>query len=144
MIIDRKSCSQTRAGMGAIPPAKPGEASARAEVDSRELESASLHENGNGQPLRGGEASTRALVRSDVRAGFPGVKGVGACAQSHRELGRPAGQLACRQQAATGNHNRGCGPSRASERPIVAMKRLTAVERRGLGEKGADSEVRAA
>lgn len=142
MITDRKSCSQTRAGRGVIPPAKPGEASARAEVDSRELESASLNQSGNGQPLRRGEASIRAQVWSSARTGFPGVKGVGACAQSHWELGRPAGRLAWRQQAATGNHNRRRGPSRASERPIVAMKRLTAAERRGLGEKGADSEVR--
>jgi hypothetical protein len=29
-----------------------------------------------------------------------------------------------------------------SERPIVAVKRLTPVERRGLGVSGADSEVR--
>src|SRR5262245_26692235 len=106
MIIDRKSCSQTRVGMGAIPTAKPGKASARAEEGSRELESASLHVIGNGQALGLAEASTRALARSNARMGFPGVKGVGARAQSHRELGRPAGRLAWSQRANTGIHNR--------------------------------------
>jgi hypothetical protein len=146
MITDRKSCSRPRVGVGAISPAKPGKASARAEVGNRELDPASLNENGNGQPFRSGEASIRAQARSGARAEFSGVKGVGACAQSHWELGRPAAAAAglCSGESDLETNNQvGCH-GRESERPVVAIKRLITVERRGLGESGADSEVRAA
>ncbi len=123
---------------------KPGAANARAAVVSRELETASLNQSGNGQPLRRGEASTRAPERSIAGTGFPGVKGVGACGQSHQELGRPtvAAGVECCQQAGTENHNRLGRDEWESERPVVATKRLIPVERRGLGVSGADSEVR--
>ena len=76
--------------------------------------------------------------------GFPGVKGVSARGQNRRELGRPTVAAGGKRhrQAETGNHNRGRRDEWESERPIVALKRLIPVERRGLGVSGADSEVR--
>jgi hypothetical protein len=45
-------------------------------------------------------------------------------------------------QPDSGINNRvGCR-DRQSERPVVAVKRVMTVERRGLGVSGADSEVR--
>ena len=57
MIIGRKSCSRTRSERGRPCSLRLGEANARA-VASRELDSASLHLNGSGQPAGFGEAST--------------------------------------------------------------------------------------
>ena len=143
MIIDRKSCSRPRAGLGAIPPAKPGKTSARAEVGNRELNSASLNESGNGQPFRSGEASIRAQARSGARAEFPGVKGVSACAKSHRELGRSAAAVAgwCSDKSGQGINNLVGRSVRKSDRPVVALKRVMTVERRGFSWEHVESEA---
>jgi len=49
-----------------------------------------------------------------------------------RNLGDPAGWRRRRRQRSEGIHNLGSGPDRESDRPIVAGKRVTTVERRGL------------
>lgn len=146
MIKDRKSYNSTHARWPQGRPAKLGMVNARAVVGNRELETASLHKTGNGQWPGTHEASTCAAVRSKNRNGFPGVKGDSARGKNRRELGRAAaavgrwepGQL----DSGINNRVRCCG--RQSERSIVAMKRVTTVERRGLNAKSAESEGRAA
>src|SRR6266496_3721814 len=56
MTKDRESCNRPQSGWERSCPPKLGKANARA-VASRELESASLHETGSGQPAGCGEAS---------------------------------------------------------------------------------------
>src|SRR2546430_311661 len=90
MIKNRESCNPIHAGWPRGHAAKLGWVNARAVVGNRELESASLHETGNGQRTGFREASTCAAVRSRNRTGFPGVKGDSARAKSRRELGRAA------------------------------------------------------
>ena len=51
-----------------------------------------------------------------------------------RKLGDPAVRERQRNQRLAGINNRECGAGRESERPIVAEKRVTTVERRGLTE----------
>ena len=89
-----------------------------------ELDSASLHKVGNGQSARDGEASTRAVVRSDARTGFPGVKGDSARKQNRRELGRPAAAVPalCRGKLGLGINNQAGCCGWESEGSIVAMR----------------------
>jgi hypothetical protein len=146
MIKDRKSCNRTHAGWPQGHAAKLGWVNARAVVGNRELESASLHKTGNGQRSRAREASTGAEKRSESRMGFPGVKGDSARGKNRRELGRAAAVVGgwCPGQPDSGINNRVRCRGRQSERPIVAMKRVTTVERRGLNARGAESEGRVA
>ena len=123
MIKDRKSCSRPRARWAHRHRVKPGKANARA-VAIRELDSAPLHSTGNGQPARGGEASTRTVDRSEARPGFPGVKGDSARGQNRRELGRTAAAAGalCHGELGRGINNQAgcCGGE--SEGFIVAMR----------------------
>ena len=146
MIKDRKSCNLTHARRPQGRRAKLGWVNARAVVGNRELESASLHKTGNGQRSRDREASTGAEERSESRTGFPGVKGDSARGKNRRELGRAAAAVGAAGpgQSDSGINNRVRCRGWQSERPIVAMKRVTTVERRGLNAKGAESEGRAA
>jgi len=74
------------------------------------------------------------VVKERVRAatGLPGVKGDGAQGKSNWELGRPrpAGGDADRKRETITGH----GPGEESEGLIVAMKRVTTVERRSPAE----------
>ncbi len=146
MIKDRKSCNLFHARRPQDRIAKLGWVNARAVVGNRELESASLHETGNGQRAKDREASTCAAVRSKIRTGFPGVKGDSARGKNRRELGRAAAAVGswAPGQPDSGINNRARRRGRQSERPIVAVKRVTTVEQRGLDARGAESEGRAA
>ena len=146
MIKDRKSCNLTHARWPQGHAAKLGWVNARAVVGNRELESASLHETGNGQRAEIREASIDAEERSESRIGFPGVKGDSARGKNRRELGRAAAVVGgwCPGQPNSGINNRVRCRGRQSERSVVAMKRVTTVERRGLDVMGAESEGRAA
>jgi len=146
MIKDRKSCNLTHARRSQGRVAKLGRVNARAVVGNRELESASLHKTGNGQRSRDREASIGAEERSESRTGFPGVKGDSARGKNRRELGRAAAVVGgwCPGQPNSGINNRVRCRGRQSERSVVAMKRVTTVERRGLDVMGAESEGRAA
>ncbi len=77
-------------------------------------------------------------------ARLSGVKGGGACRRAGWEHERAVGAAAAksRGELGPGNNNRQECPARQSERPIVAMKRVTTAERRGLGASGADSKER--
>ena len=77
-------------------------------------------------------------------ARLSGVKGGGACRRGGWEHERAVGAAAAksRGELGPGNNNRQECPARQSERPIVAMKRVTTAERRGLGASGADSKER--
>jgi hypothetical protein len=55
----------------------------------------------------------------------------------------PRGRASARYSP-LGNHNWQWGRGRQSERPIVATKRVTTVEQRGLRYEGAESEERVA
>ena len=75
-------------------------------------------------------------------AGLSGVKGGGTCRRvgwEHERAAVAAG--ACARRPVRGNHNRDRCGVRQSERPIVARKRLTTAERRGLGREHAESEA---
>src|ERR1035437_95873 len=145
MIKDRKSCNLTHATGPQGRAAKLGRVNARAVVGNRELETASLHKTGNGQRSRDREASTCVPERSRKRTGFPGVKADSARGKSRRELGRAAAAVggSCPGQSESGINNRVRCCGWQSERSIVAMKRVTTVERRGLNAMGAESEGRA-
>ena len=123
MIKDRKSCNRPRARWAHRHRVKPGKVKARA-VALSELDSASLHIRGNGQPARGGEACTCAVARSDARTGFPGVKGDSARRQNRRELGRPAAAVGalCPGKLGLGINNQAgcCGGE--SEGSVVARR----------------------
>ena len=146
MIKDRKSCNLTHARRPQGRRAKLGWVNARAVVGNRELESASLEKTGNGQRPRGREASTGAEERSESRTGFPGVNADSARGKNRRELGRAAAAVGgwCSGEPDLGINNRVRCCGRQSERFIVAMKRVTTVERRGLNVMSAESEGRAA
>ena len=146
MIIDRKSCSSSPARWPQGRPAKLGCVNARAVVGNCELESASLHKTGNGQRAGFREASIRAEERSESCTGFPGVKGDSARGKNRRELGRAAAAAGSWEpgQPDSGINNRVRCRGRQSERSIVAVKRVTTVERRGFNAMGAESEGRAA
>src|SRR5215475_12007619 len=81
------------------------------------------------KPDIGGEAMSK--HSSDL----PGWLGTARRNRSVEDPGRPgrAGK-GNQNQRPEGIHNRGNGPGRESERPIVARKRVTTVERRGLTE----------
>jgi hypothetical protein len=146
VITNRESRSRPDAGWEQSCRAKLGKANARAIVGNRKLERASLYLNEEGQPLRIGEASIPARGRLVARRGSSGVKGDGACGKNRRELGRSIVGTAgwCCGHALAGMNNRGRRGEWKSERSVVAMKRVTTVERRGLGVIGAESEERAA
>ena len=65
---------------------------------------------------------------------FRGGWGQRAGKDSSRNLGDPAVRERQRDQRFAGIHNRRTSTGRESERPIVAGKRVTTVERRGLTE----------
>ena len=77
-----------------------------------------------------GDEETGAVHRRAFRGGW----GQRAGKDSLRKLGDPAEWKRKRNQRLAGIHNRECGAGRESERPIVAEKRVTTVERRGLAE----------
>ena len=81
------------------------------------------------KPATGGEA-TGAVHPWAFRGGW----GQRAGKDSSRELGDPAEQAWKHDQRLAGIHNRESAPARESERPIVARKRVTTVEPRGLAE----------
>ena len=91
------------------------------------------------------EASTRREAVSGCTGGA--LRGERGRRAPKGQLGtwesRPRRRAAARQRQPGINNRWRCGGWQ-SERPIVAMKRLTPVERRGLGCEGAESEVRAA
>ena len=65
---------------------------------------------------------------------FRGGWGQRAGKDSSRNLGDPAVWKRKGNQRLAGRHNREHGAGRESERPIVAEKRVTTAERRGLTE----------
>ena len=77
-------------------------------------------------------------------AGLSGVKGGGASRRGGWEHERAVAAVRALRpvQPGPGINNRAGCRDRQSERPVVAVKRVTTVERRGLGVSGADSEVR--
>jgi len=80
------------------------------------------------KPDIGGEATSKRICRA-----FRGGWGQRAGTDQLRNLGDPAGRgRVSRPQRPEGTHNQGIGSGRESERLIVARKRVTTVERRGL------------
>jgi hypothetical protein len=80
----------------------------------------------------------------DAPVRLSGVKGGGARRRGGWEHERAVAAVRVSNPGESGlgiNNRAGCRGWQ-SERPIVAVKRLTPVERRGLGVSGADSEVR--
>ena len=145
MIKDGKSCSRLRARWAHRHRVKPEEMNARA-VALSELDSASLHLDGKGEPARGGEAGIWTEDRLDARLGLPGVKGDSACGKNRRELGRAAAAAGalCNGELGLGINNQAGCCGWQSERPIVAMRRVTTVERRGRSWEQAESEATSA
>jgi hypothetical protein len=62
---------------------------------------------------------------------FRGERGQRVGTDQSRSLGDPARRGGVDPRRSRGKHNPGSGPERESERPIVAKKRVTTVERRG-------------
>jgi hypothetical protein len=81
------------------------------------------------KPETGGE-ETGASIRRASRGGW----GQRAGKDSSRNLGDPVVWKRKRDRRFAGIHNRERDTGRESERPIVAAKRVTIVERRGLAE----------
>jgi hypothetical protein len=144
MIKHRKSCSRPGGQRGQPRGLKPGKVNARAEMGNRELDTASLHEVGKAKPSESAKPAGGRSGDERVRA-FPGVKGVSACGKrrktNDRELGRPLWRAVHRHGTRRDESiSRGVAAGE-SERPVVATKRVTTVERRGLGWEHAESEA---
>jgi len=88
----------------------------------------------SGQPAKCGEACHRRGSNGHMHTlGSPGCKGTAREQRRIEEPGRPgvAGESMFLQRGG-GKHNLACGRGRESDGLIVAKKRLTTVERRGL------------